>query len=269
MPHRPLLIMSLLIILLSGTGCGLFRAEEPAERISPAAPAKTEDLLRLHQELTVQKASLLVQRARIMENYGAFDAPTRLGRLDRAHQKLRQRQTDVRTRLQQRGLFPNNLRYAVSTPETLNAKATPELSISTAPKPTEPKQIAVPNPKPLPRKALASTPDVPAPASSFAGVNWKQDTQSFSVFIATSDPLPRFKTFSLTNPPRIVVDTPVTKRPTPAALRLVPSSTQAKSIRMGWHPEQSFVRVVIDCKGPVPRHSVMTTPRGITVNLPR
>lgn len=311
MSTRTFLIASLIVILLCATGCTLFPGEQAQEEhqgrpsalapiISPdtspgtspdtspdmaaaGLPSDTKELLYRHQALAEQQAILQAKRAQVLNDYNTFDAPIRLGRLDRAKESLLEQQAEVRSRLQHRGLLANNLRYAVPPPNLIVVVVSPEQAAQAQPtlvEPTQPETASpAPDATPEPSAAAASAtltaaapPSVPtapahATAATLTSIQWSADEPGLSVRIATSVPSPRFKTFTLPDPSRIVIDIGAMQRPNPPAQHLATATVPARSIRVGWHPDRSTIRVVIDCDGPMPRHSIVPTPQGITVQL--
>ncbi|MBU1003772.1 MAG: AMIN domain-containing protein [Proteobacteria bacterium] len=286
MQQHTILMFSLIVILLCGVGCAHPPGAPYPEQDTGSAALDPEALLHLQRDLGEQVADLQHQRARILDNDADNDAPAHLGRLDRALETLRSRQRQVRIRLQQLGLFPNELRYAVASPAAPIPDATTGQTVpsATAPlTPSVPKALGQsPRPEPMPMVSKPSeapsagprprtVPGMPEPATpaTLTGISWIDDGPALSLYLATSAPNPRFKTFTLPAPSRIVVDITSMQRPAPPALHLALSSPHARSIRMGWHPEHSSIRVVIDCSGQIPPYSVLSTAQGITVRLTR
>lgn len=104
----------------------------------------------------------------------------------------------------------------------------------------------------LPRPSARTTGDAAAPAAQAAAtvtaVRAVSDGGALIVRIDVSgDTAPRCRTFSLSSPQRHVVDVLGMAAP-PASLpaRLPVDSPAARRIRIGWHPENGSVRVVID-----------------------
>lgn len=291
MPVRAALIASLVLLALMA-GCGTYSGEEPDT--AGTDKGGIEALLQARAALAERHEALLQRKAELLANYGDFENLSRRGRVKRALEALAREEAGLHARLQRRGLFPNDLRYAVPPPsllvtvesepaadnaaqpaddatdgKTAEAPATEEGTAPSAPAAPadQPPGQTTTAPDGLSAETTQQTDPSAAPAPGVRGITLAPRDGALAVHIATTTPRPRFKTFTMSDPPRIVVDTPAATAPTPPSLRLAPDAARASAVRMGWHPEWSSVRVVIDCAGSVPRHSVTATAEGITILL--
>lgn len=240
------------------------------------------DLLRERLRLTGEIARLDGHGAELDAQAARGHAvdPERRDNLAAMQDRARARLRYVNKLLDEGRVAVHELRYKVepapAPPETpapppaaMAEKSTPALAPEPAkrePTPWEPQQGEASTPEPAPAPApRAETPAAPAPAAGSARVTavaWSAGDGTLEVRIAVSgDEAPRCRVMALDDPPRIVVDVLGVSAP-PRALPATVSvdSPLARRIRLGWHPEGGYQRVVLDATGPGLTHRLETTP---------
>lgn len=227
-------------------------------------------LLRERQALTDEIRSLEEHRAELpAAPQGAPSASHEY--LDRRLAQARLKLGHVNALLAEGGYAVHEIRYKVAA-----APAAPE------PAPKEPNPPAQASPAPAPPAQAAPTiPDTPVPApqppadatrpapATVTAVRWAAEGEALVVRVAVPGPLaPRCRVFTLDGPPRVVLDVLDAARP-PAALPKAQAvdSPLASGIRVGWHPEDAFVRVVLDLPRSGPRHALTVAPGQAVLTL--
>lgn len=211
-------------------------------------------LLRERQALTDEIRSLEEHRAELpAAPQGAPSASHEY--LDRRLAQARLKLGHVNALLAEGGYAVHEIRYKVAA-----APAAPE------PAPKEPNAPAQASPAPAPQPPADAT--RPAPATVTA-VSWTAEGEALVVRVAVPGPLaPRCRVFTLDGPPRVVLDVLDAARP-PAVLPKAQAvdSPLASGIRVGWHPEDAFVRVVLDLPRSGPGHALAVAPGQAVLTL--
>lgn len=213
-------------------------------------------LLRERQALTDEIRNLEEHRAELpAAPQGAPSASREY--LDRRLAQARLKLGHVNALLAEGGYAVHEIRYKVAAaPEPAPAPEVPP-ALATAP--------AAPD-TPAPQQPADAA--RPAPATVTA-VTWAAEGDTLVVRVAVPGPLaPRCRVFTLDGPPRVVLDVLDATRP-PAVLPKAQAvdGPLASGIRVGWHPEDAFVRVVLDLPRSGPGHALAVAPGQAVLTL--
>jgi len=275
-PLRPALALltGLLAAALLASAC--VTGDPGQDYRTQAAAMSGPQLLRERQALADEIRSLEQHRAELPAAPQGSASPSH-DYLDRRLEQTRLKLGHVNTLLAEGGYAVNELRYKVApvpaapAPVAQGPDAPPQAAPAPAPQPSPaPAKAAAPPAQaaPAPAPQAPEAPAPPAPATVTA-VTWATEGDALVVRVAVPGPLaPRCRVFTLDGPPRVVLDVLDAARP-PAALPKAQAvdGPLASGIRVGWHPEGAFVRVVLDLPRGGLRQALATGPGQAVLTL--